>query len=142
MTSRDDAVERLHRQLQMSLHELVIAKDGQPALAVASSVRDDPLPDTQLISARSLAQGFTPTRAARSDEQENPVGPVSATLTVPEAARLLGIGRNLAYEIASRDGEIAGVPVIRVGRRLLIPLARLLEVLGLNDDSTQFESKR
>jgi hypothetical protein len=63
-------------------------------------------------------------------------------LTVPEAARLLGIGRNLAYEIASRDGEIAGVPVIRVGRRLLIPLARLLEVLGLNDDSTQFESKR
>jgi hypothetical protein len=126
----------------MSLHELVISEDGQPALAVASSVRDDSLPDTQLISVRSLAQGFTPTRAARSDKQENPVGRVSATLTVPEAARLLGIGRNLAYEIASRDGEIAGVPVIRVGRRLLIPLARLLEVLGLNDDSTQFESKR
>ena len=142
MISREDAVERLHRQLQMSLHELVISEDGQPALAVASSVRDNSLPDTQLISVRSLAQGFTPIRAASSDKQENPVGPVSATLTVPEAARLLGIGRNLAYEIASRDGEIAGVPVIRVGRRLLIPLARLLEVLGLNDDSTQFESKR
>ena len=134
MTSRDDAVERLHRQLQMSLHELVIAKDEQRALAVASSVRDDPLPDTQLISVRSLAQGFAPIRAASSSKQEDRVGPVSATLTVPETARLLGIGRNLAYDIAARDGEIAGVPVIRVGRRLLIPLARLLEVLGLNDD--------
>ncbi len=66
----------------------------------------------------------------------------SATVTVPEAARLLGIGRNLAYEIAARDGEIAGVPVIRVGRRLLIPLARLLEVLGLDNDSARFEPKR
>lgn len=56
----------------------------------------------------------------------------SATLTVTEAAELLGIGRNLAYEIAGRDGELAGVPVIRVGRRLLIPQARLLAVLGLD----------
>ena len=57
----------------------------------------------------------------------------SATLTITEAAELLGIGRNLAYEIATRDGELAGVPVIRVGRRLLIPQARLLAVLGLKD---------
>jgi hypothetical protein len=76
------------------------------------------------------------------DEGRSQVLRVSATVTVPEAARLLGIGRNLAYEIASRDGEIAGVPVIRVGRRLLIPLARLLEVLGLDDDSTLLETKR
>ncbi len=55
----------------------------------------------------------------------------SATVTIPEAARLLGIGRNLAYEIANREGELAGVPVIRVGRRLLVPQARLLAVLGL-----------
>ncbi len=59
----------------------------------------------------------------------------SATLTVTEAAELLGVGRNLAYEIAARDGELAGVPVIRVGRRLLIPQARLLAVLGLDGGS-------
>ena len=57
----------------------------------------------------------------------------SATLTIPEAAELLGIGRSLAYEIATRDGELASVPVIRVGRRLVIPEARLLAVLGLNE---------
>lgn len=43
------------------------------------------------------------------------------TYTVEEAARLLGIGRNTAYEAVAR-GE---VPVIRVGRRLLVPRAAL-----------------
>ena len=50
------------------------------------------------------------------------------TLTVEEAARRLGIGRNTAYE-AARLGHI---PIIRVGRRLLVPRAaldRLLEVV-------------
>lgn len=65
--------------------------------------------------------------------QRRPASGSSATLTITEAAELLGIGRNLAYEIATRDGELAGVPVIRVGRRLLIPQARLLAVLGLKD---------
>jgi hypothetical protein len=109
-TSRDDAGERLHEQLQ--------------------------------TCAQSLGRGVTPSRVADDDDGGSQVVRVSATLTVPEAARLLGIGRNLAYDIAARDGEIAGVPVIRVGRRLLIPLARLLEVLGLDDDSTRFEPKR
>jgi excisionase family DNA binding protein len=59
----------------------------------------------------------------------------SATLTIPEVAKLLGISRNLAYEIATRDGELAGIQVLRVGRRLLIPQAHLLEVLGLEDGS-------
>jgi excisionase family DNA binding protein len=48
------------------------------------------------------------------------------TMSVDEAARLLGIGRGLAYE-AVRNGEI---PSIRLGRRVLIPRARLLELLG------------
>jgi excisionase family DNA binding protein len=38
------------------------------------------------------------------------------TLTIPEAARALGIGRSLAYE-AARTGEL---PTIRIGRRLLV----------------------
>jgi Helix-turn-helix domain len=63
-------------------------------------------------------------------------GGKSATLTIPEAAKLLGVGRNLAYEIAAREGELAGVPVIRVGRRLVVPHARLLSVLGLIDRLT------
>jgi excisionase family DNA binding protein len=47
------------------------------------------------------------------------------TLTVDEAARELGIGRNQAYE-AARRGEI---PTIRIGKRWLVlrePLKRML----------------
>ena len=48
------------------------------------------------------------------------------TLSVGEAAKLLGIGRNLAYDRV-KTGEI---PVIKIGRRLLVPrraLEKLLE---------------
>lgn len=38
-------------------------------------------------------------------------------LTLPEVAERLGISRNFAYELARR-GEI---PVIRFGKRLLVP---------------------
>lgn len=53
----------------------------------------------------------------------------SRTLTIEEAAKELGISRYLAYEQA-RAGQIAGVPVLRVGRRLLIPRAALDRVLS------------
>ena len=48
------------------------------------------------------------------------------TLTVEQAAKVLGIGRQLAYERV-KTGEI---PVIKIGRRLLVPrraLEKLLE---------------
>lgn len=48
------------------------------------------------------------------------------TLTVDEAARCLGIGRNSAYGAIAR-GEI---PVIRVGKRLLVPKAALEKMLS------------
>lgn len=53
------------------------------------------------------------------------------TATVEEAARILGIGRNSAYE-AVRQGTI---PVIRIGRRILVPLAALERLLDQPSDS-------
>ncbi len=53
-----------------------------------------------------------------------------ATFTVPEVAAILGLSRNAAYAQAAR-GEIAGVAVLRVGRRLLVPARPLLEQLGI-----------
>ena len=53
------------------------------------------------------------------------------TLTVAEAAELLGISRGLAYELAAR-GEL---PVLRLGRRIVIPrkaLEALVETAGLS----------
>jgi excisionase family DNA binding protein len=48
------------------------------------------------------------------------------TLTVEEAATLLGISRAFAYEAVGR-GEI---PSIRIGRRILVPKAALQRFLA------------
>lgn len=47
------------------------------------------------------------------------------TVTVDEAARRLGLGRNATYE-AVRKGE---VPAIRIGKRWLVPTAALDRML-------------
>lgn len=43
------------------------------------------------------------------------------TMTIPEAAERLGIGRNQGYE-AARNGQI---PTIKIGKRLLVPVTAL-----------------
>jgi excisionase family DNA binding protein len=50
------------------------------------------------------------------------------TLSVPEAGEKLGISRGSAYE-AARRGEI---PTIRIGSRLLVPVAALNRLLEGN----------
>ena len=48
------------------------------------------------------------------------------TYTVPETAKILGIGRNQAYE-AVRTKQL---PSIRIGNRLLVPRAALERMLA------------
>ena len=48
------------------------------------------------------------------------------TVSVEEAGEILGCSRNTAYE-AVRRGEI---PVIRIGKRLLVPKAALQRLLN------------
>ena len=54
------------------------------------------------------------------------------TLTVDETAKILGVGRNSAYEAIAR-GEI---PVVKVGKRLLVPKAALEQLLKCNQTKT------
>ncbi len=49
-----------------------------------------------------------------------------ATMTVEDAGRLLGISRRAAYRAAAGH-----LPVIRLGRRILVPTARLHQMLGI-----------
>jgi excisionase family DNA binding protein len=53
------------------------------------------------------------------------------TITVPEAGIRLGIGRNAAYE-AARRGEI---PVIRIGKRMVVPLLAFERMLSVESKS-------
>lgn len=56
-------------------------------------------------------------------------------LTVREAASLLRIGRNLAYELVAR-GDI---PSRRLGRRILIPRPELERRFGLSATRSSIE---
>lgn len=52
------------------------------------------------------------------------------TCSVEEAAALLGIGRSTAYA-AARDGSL---PTLRLSHRLLVPTAKLLEMIGCDGE--------
>ena len=52
-------------------------------------------------------------------------------MTVEEVASLLGLGRTAAYE-AARRGQI---PSRRLGRRVIVPVAALLEWLAADSNS-------
>lgn len=53
---------------------------------------------------------------------------VQPTMTVDEAAGVIGVSRGVAYE-AARNGEL---PVIHMGRRVLVVTAGLRRLLGLD----------
>ncbi len=53
------------------------------------------------------------------------------TCSVPEAGQLLSLGRDASYAAVAR-GEI---PSLRLGRRLVVPVPKLLELVGLPQTS-------
>lgn len=58
---------------------------------------------------------------------------IRQTMTVDAFARRVGIGRKLAYEAAARN-ELP-VPVIRIGRRMVIPIAAVDQLLSSSGDA-------
>jgi excisionase family DNA binding protein len=64
--------------------------------------------------------------------------PGQLTFTIQEAAEVLGISRSSAYEAAHR-GEL---PVLRFGRRLVVPRTALEKLLGLSELTPSGRSDR
>jgi excisionase family DNA binding protein len=67
------------------------------------------------------------------------VNQLRATYTIDEAARILGVGRNLVYRSAE-SGELARV-AIRIGRRVLIPREALHRLLA-GEPPTQLDAPK
>ncbi len=53
-----------------------------------------------------------------------------AVLDLPTAARVLGVGRTIAYELV-RSGRWP-TPVLRLGKLIRVPTAPLVDLLGLD----------
>jgi excisionase family DNA binding protein len=68
-----------------------------------------------------------------SDALPRRLGEAAAHALDRRGAELVGIGRNAAYRAAAA-GEL---PAIRIGRRLRVPTARLLELLGIRETERQ-----
>lgn len=75
---------------------------------------------------RRATETLTAQPAPGSGVGAAPPGVERLTLTVEEAAPMLGISRAFAYEAVNR-GEI---PSIRIGRRVLVPRAALDRLLS------------
>lgn len=56
---------------------------------------------------------------------------MTATVTIREAAKLLGIGTSSAYE-AARNGKFP-TPVLKINGRYVVPTKPLLDALGLEE---------
>lgn len=56
---------------------------------------------------------------------------VTPTISVEDAGKLLGMSRPSAYAAVQR-GDI---PAIRIGRRVIVPTAKLLAMLGLGSSA-------
>jgi len=76
-----------------------------------------------------------PIRRLTSSKAPVPTLDGRVTVTVEEAASLLGLGRSAAY-VAVQRGEI---PSRRLGRRLVVPVPALLEWLGATAAATTAE---
>lgn len=57
--------------------------------------------------------------------------PATLTLDAPEAALLLGISKPHCYQVIAETGTLAGLPIIRIGNRIKIPVGPLRVLLGV-----------
>ena len=64
------------------------------------------------------------------------------TMTVAEAARVLGISRSHAFACIQRDGHLAGVPAISVGRRRVLSRQAILDVTAARREAVPNAGRR
>ena len=100
-----------------------------PSLAQSGVVHSN---QTSISNAQDLAWGSQAENSRVAPGQSIRRSPTNLpgeclVLTVAEAGALLGVSRAFAYELVAR-GEL---PVIRLGRRILVPKAALLAMVDL-----------
>jgi len=86
------------------------------------------------MSTPATLSGIATTAETQAAQRERPTTTIvlgeRLVVTVAEAGELLGISRAFAYELVAR-GEL---PVIRLGRRIVVPKAALLAMVDLTPE--------
>lgn len=81
---------------------------------------------------RPATPDSTTTAASSPAWSRERLGDLGVTTDLMTAARMLGIGRTTAYRLA-RTGTFP-VPAVRGGHSYRIPVARVIELLGLDKE--------
>jgi len=130
-SSREESLSWLADMLKGSVSDPIPRPDGGPPESDPLTLVDPPYwganPEELLEALEEASGGGSPdhVRHAGKPIRIKPSPDERLTLTVEEGAKLLGISRAFAYE-SVRRGDI---PHIKIGRRLLIPKAKLNELL-------------
>jgi excisionase family DNA binding protein len=106
----------------LTIQQVRFRRQDRDTASTSSSVRQDPAvykPVTKTAMG-CPSTAITDVSAVLSGDR--------LVVSVAEAGRLLGVSRAFAYELAAR-GEL---PTIRLGRRILVPKAALLAMVGLS----------
>jgi hypothetical protein len=82
-------------------------------------------PDSRNLQTRKTGSSKEAAQAVWTTEAVRALG---MTTSLETAAEVLGIGRTLAYSL-TREGKFP-VRVLRLGRRVLVPVPDLLKLLG------------
>lgn len=85
---------------------------------------------TKSVRSRTFESGYVSMQIIHRSSRR-PIHVAPKVLTVTEAANLLRIGRSTAYEAANRylAGDPDGLPVIRIGRCLRVPVKLIAELI-------------
>ena len=57
--------------------------------------------------------------------------PETLTLDAPEAALIFAIPKPHCYQVIAETGTLAGLPIIKIGNRIKIPVGTLRALLGI-----------
>lgn len=100
-----------------------------PSAGVLITVIDTVTAEKTVTATRSMTLtltrwAFNPAWQSAQNTRRSQMAEIRLTLSVDEAASLLGISRALAYELIARDE----LPSLRLGRRIVVP-RRALEQL-------------
>jgi excisionase family DNA binding protein len=120
----------------MSMWTFVWTSSAHPAAMTTTTSHDSRQSEPPTVTATSAAIGASPdeSRSGANRSESRPanlleppsLGSDRLVFSVAEAGELLGLSRAFAYELVAR-GEL---PIIRFGRRIVVPKAALLELLN------------
>ena len=133
MTTKRPDLEGIEHRVTNQGHEMTPSE--VTSLVQYTRGLEQRLEDVQLIFSELAGHSASASNAPPTMAETDILGHLPEVLMVEKAANILRISRNSAYDLARQwlatNGQ-SGIPVVRLGRSLRVPRARLSEWMMRN----------